>query len=92
MEIMPFVLSLGGVLSDYMTTVIGLSLGFCESHPHYHPIFALLIFWGVITSLTLTVPKRNPWKLCPYGFALVSYLGAVNNLLVILGVFPGLVL
>jgi len=88
----PFALSLGGVLSDYVTTTMGLGLGFYETHPQYHPVSALLIFWGAITLLTLTLPKKNPWRLSVYGFALAPYLGAVNNLLVILGVSSGLVL
>jgi len=88
--ILPFLLALGGVISDYMTTVIGLSLGFYETHPNYHPVHALLIFWGAIAILTLTSPRKKPWTLSINGLALTSYLGAVNNTLVILGVFPGL--
>ncbi len=88
----PFVLSLGGVLSDYATTTIGLGLGFYETHSQYHPMWALLIFWGAIALLTLTLPKKKSWRLSIYGFALAPYLGAINNLLVILGVFSGLVI
>jgi hypothetical protein len=36
------------------------------------------------------MPRKKPWSLGVYGLAIVSYLGAVNNLLVILGVFTGL--
>jgi len=89
-EMTPFILSLGGVLADYVTTTIGLGLGFTETHPQYHPLTALAIFWGAITVLTLTMPRRSPWNLAVHGIALVSFLGGVNNLLVILGVFPGL--
>jgi len=88
---LPFLLALGGVISDYVTTTIGLSLGgFYETHPGYHPFWALLIFWGAITILNLTLPKRKPWTIGINGLALASYLGAVNNILVILGLFPGL--
>jgi len=88
----PFLLSLSGVLFDYLTTRIGLSLGFYEIHPHYNPILALLIFWGAVALLTFTLPKRRFWNLSVNGLASVSYLGAINNTLVILGVFSGLVI
>jgi hypothetical protein len=42
--LMPFLISLGGVVFDYWTTTIGLSMGFVETHPQYHPFKALAIF------------------------------------------------
>jgi len=89
-RLLPFILSLGGVLSDYLTTTIGLGLGFYETHPAYHPLNALVVFWGIITVLTLLLPRERLWTMSINGIAVVSYLGAVNNSLVILGVFPGL--
>lgn len=91
-RLLPFILSLGGVLSDYLTTTIGLGLGFYETHPAYHPLKALLIFWGAITVLTLLLPREKPWRTSINGIALASYLGALNNTLVILGLFSGLVI
>jgi len=88
----PFLLALGGVVSDYITTNIGLGIGFYETHPQYHPVWALLIFWGALAVLTLTLPRKKPWNLSIHGLALTSYLGAINNTLVILGLFPGLVI
>lgn len=89
-NILPFIISLGGVLSDYITTIIGLSLGFYETHPNYHPLWALIIFWSAILILTLTSPKSKTWYLSLNGLASASYLGAINNTLVILGIFSGL--
>ena len=89
-KFLPFMLSLGGVLSDFITTTIGLGLGFYETHPNYHPLSALLIFWGVIAILVLLLPKERPWRLSINTIAMISYLGAVNNTLVIAGIFPGL--
>ncbi len=89
-RVIPFVISLFGVVSDYVTTRIGLSLGFYETHPQYHPILALIIFWGSLALLVSTLPKKNFWQMSVNGFASVSYLGAVNNILVILGIFSGL--
>ncbi|RLG08919.1 MAG: hypothetical protein DRN64_04525 [Thaumarchaeota archaeon] len=89
-RLLPFLLSLGGVASDYVTTVIGLGLGFYETHPAYHPLKALLIFWGALTILTLLLPKGRLWTMSINGVALASYLGTINNTLVILGLFQGL--
>jgi len=91
-DMLPFLISLGGVLSDYVTTMIGLGLGFYETHPNYHPVWALLIFWSAIAILVLTLPKKRLWTIGINGLALMSYLGAVNNTLVILGLFSGLVI
>jgi len=89
-RIFPFILSLGGVSLDYVTTAIGLGLGFYEMHPAYHPLNALLIFWGAIILLSLLLPRGRIWRLSINGLASASYLGLVNNTLVIMGVFPGL--
>jgi len=89
-RIPPFLLALGGVVSDYVTTTIGLGMGFYETHPQYHPFWAILYFWGVITILTVALPKKRLWTLCINGLASASYLGFVNNALVILGIFPGI--
>jgi len=86
----PFLLALGGVLTDYATTIIGLSMGFCETHPQYHPLWALLIFWTSIAILHLTMPRRKPWTIGANGLALASYIGTINNILVILELFTGL--
>jgi hypothetical protein len=86
----PFLLALGGVISDYASTFVGLSIGFYETNPQYHPVWALLYFWGIISTLALFMPKKRIRILSVYGFALASYLGGLNNILVILGVFPGI--
>jgi hypothetical protein len=88
----PFVLSLIGVSSDYVTTKLGLSLGFYETHPHYNPLLALLIFWGAIALLSTLLPREKLWDMSINGLASASYLGTANNVLVILGVFSGLVI
>lgn len=46
MKAWSFIISLFGVVSDYITTTIGLSLGFYETHPEYHPLKALGLFWA----------------------------------------------
>ena len=91
-EASPFLVSLLGVVLDYATTCIGLSRGFYETHSQYSPVLALMIFWGALSILSLVLPRRNPWKSIMMFIALWSFLGAVNNSLVLLGVFPGLVI
>lgn len=88
----PFLIALGGVLSDYATTTYALNFrtGLYETHPQYSPLWALLIFWGAIGILTIALPKKKPWNLSINSLALASYLGAINNIFVILGLFSGI--
>ena len=88
----PFLLALYGVLSDYVTTTVGLRMGFHEACPQYHPVGSLLTFWGSIAILTLALPRKKPWDLCAIGLASASYLGVANNILVILGLTSGIVI
>ena len=90
--LIPFLVSLSGILLDYWTTCVGLSMGFIETHPEYHPLKALAIFWGAIAVLTATLPKTRKWMISINALGSLSYLGAINNILVILGVFSGLLI
>jgi len=90
--VMPFLISLFGVATDYLTTIAGLGLGFYETHSKYHPALALAIFWGALIVLTLTLPKKRTWEVSKNVLASASFLGAVNNTLVMLGIFPGLII
>ena len=75
---------------DYVTTSMGLRLGFSETQPHYHPLWAFLYFEGTLAILAVGLPRKRPWTYCLHGFALATYLAPLNNLLVILGLFAGL--
>ena len=88
--VLPFLLALGGIISDYVSTTIGLNMGLYETNPQYHPVWALLYFWGIMIMFTLLISKRKVRMLSLYGLAIASYLGIVNNALVILGMFPGI--
>jgi len=85
----PFAFALGGVLSDYLTTTIGLGMGFIETNPQYHPVWALLYFWGVLAFLTRAIPVRKLRTASVNAFSVASYIGTVNNILVISGLFIG---
>jgi len=88
--VLPFLLALGGIILDYISTTIGLSMGLYETNPQYHPVWALLYFWGIMTVFTLLISKKKVRMVSLYGLAITSYLGIVNNALVILGMFPGI--
>jgi len=87
----PYIIATLGVSADYMTTQLGLAKGLREAHVLYNPICALTIFWAALTVATLALPKRAIWRLTVSVLAYVSFTGAFNNILVILGIFRGLV-
>ena len=91
-KVVPFIISFVGVAVDYLTTVVGLKLGFYETHLNYHPVLALVIFWGALTVLTVSLPRTKVWEIIKNILASASFLGAANNMLVILGIFSGLVI
>jgi hypothetical protein len=80
--LLPYLVSLIGILSDYLTTHIGLGLGFVETNLSYNPILALAIFWGALSFLTLTLPKNRVWKIGLSSLVLASFVGVINNILV----------
>ena len=87
-----YTLSLLGVAADFITTQIGLARGFVETHPLYNPFFSLTIFWMACTVLALTLPRGKMWGRAILFISSWSLLGAVNNILVLLGVFGGLII
>lgn len=87
-----FLVSLIGVAADYVSTRVGLDRGFYETHAQYHPLLALAIFWTAVAVLVLSLPRGRWWEGSIRFIASWSFLGAVNNTLVILGVFGGLVI
>ncbi|MCJ7632136.1 hypothetical protein MUP77_07045 [Candidatus Bathyarchaeota archaeon] len=88
-NVLPYLLSFVGILLDYLTTTIGLSLGLHETNALYHPVLALIIFWGMLTFLNLTLPKKGLWNISKNMLVLASFLGAFNNIYVITSVFRG---
>ncbi len=86
----PFVLSSLGSVGDFVTTSLGLSRGFVETHASYNPIYSIMIFWGAIIILQLTLPREKAWSKSIILVSSLSFLGLVNNSLVLLGVFSGI--
>ena len=84
---LPFTVSLGGVITDLLTTKIGLNMGFSETNVYYNPFVALIIIWSALVLLQLTIRERKILNICIYGVCLYSYLSTVNNILVIFGIF-----
>jgi disulfide bond formation protein DsbB len=85
----PFVIAATEILLDYLFTGMGLSLEIRELHPNYHPVWAGVVFSVALTVLTFTLPRDRWGRLCILGIASCSYVGAINNALVLLGIFPG---
>jgi hypothetical protein len=83
-HIIPFLLVIGGIVSDYLTSHVGLSMGFYEVHPQYHPLWGFTVFFSVITVLTVLLPRHKLGRFSTIGVALLSYLGTINNTLLIL--------
>jgi hypothetical protein len=88
----PFLLALGGVSTDFLTTQIGLTMGLREANPNYHPMYACVIFFTILYLLTKLLPPQKLWKRLTIGVALVSYFGTVHNILVLLGIFSGIIM
>jgi hypothetical protein len=85
-------IALLGVVSDWITTQVGLGMGYYETHLMYHPVLALAIFWAAIIILLTVLPRGGRWDYAIYFLASWSFLGAANNTLVIMGVFSGWVI
>jgi hypothetical protein len=88
--LLPYLIALVGVLSDYLTTNIGLGMGFTETNLSYNPVYALSIFWSILTLLKLTLPNNRLGNITKNVLASVPFLGALNNTLVITGLISGL--
>ena len=88
----PFLMILIGSLFDYITTQVGLGIGYIETHPNYSPLFSIMIFTMAISVLSLVLPNSRNYRASIIILSVFSFLGAVNNTLVILGLFNGLVI
>ena len=86
----PLGVASSGIILDYLTTSVGLQCGLSEANPAYHPLWAVLVFFSLIAVLTVFSRRQRYMKWSVIGFASLSYLGAINNTLVLLGLFPGL--
>ena len=77
-----------GVSGDYTTSVIGLNMGFVETHPQYSPLNAIIIFTAVNAALSiLDVSWR--WQIPRLLIAGSSMLGMINNLAWLSSLFFG---
>ena len=85
-------IALLGVVSDWITTQVGLGMGYYETHLMYNPVLALALIWTTIIFLLMVLPRGGRWDYAIYFLASWSFIGAVNNILVIMGVFSGWVI
>ena len=87
----PFLISTIGGIADYCTTVVGLNRGFYETHINYTPLTAIGFF--MVINLVLSIlPNTKFFNIAKYSVASAIFLGALNNSLVIAGVFGGWVI
>jgi hypothetical protein len=84
--VFPFLLASLGVTLDYVTTQMGLQLGFYEAHPRYSLVGAFLFYELAVAILHFAMPEKIR-LLGTYGLASTSYFAAIHNILVILGLF-----
>jgi len=71
-----------------LTSVIGLNMGFIETHPQYSPLNAIIIFTAVNAALSiLDVSWR--WQIPRLLIAGSSMLGMINNLALLSQFFWG---
>ena len=88
----PYLIVVSGVISDWVTTHIGLSRGFYETHPTYTPVNALLIFTALLLIIEFSLGNFKYKRQYQSIIACMSFLGTINNTLVLFGFFGGLVL
>lgn len=79
----PYLTTLTGILLDYLTTTIGLNMGFQETNLLYHPATALLIFWGTLTLINKTIPQKNIITITQTLLTVTTFLAPLNNTLLI---------
>ena len=84
-----FAISALGILSDFISTIIGVSNGYYEIHPKYSPIWAIMIFWSLIT-ITRLLPKSKFTNTFRLIISIAPFIGTINNSLVLFGLFRGI--
>lgn len=95
--LIPYILVTLGVVSDYITTQLGLSSllaenTFHETHLVYAPLTAAFIFFGAMVIMQIILGDFKHKTLYMSIIACFSFEGAINNILVMLGVFGGLII
>ena len=81
--------TLCGSSLDFITTTIGLNLGFAEINTNYHPAWAILFYTLTTVIFHLTLPD-NIRKVSFIVLVSLSFVAAINNIMVIFGVFSGI--
>ena len=79
-----------GVASDFVSTQVGLARGLQERHPLYSPISSLAIIWTLLTVPALALPRGNTRRMLIFAIAWLTFIGVLNNLFVITGIFRGM--
>ena len=70
-----------GVVSDWITTQVGLGMGYYETHLMYNPVLALAIIWTAIIFLLMVLPRGGRWDYAIYFLASWSFIGAREDMI-----------
>lgn len=79
----PYIICTVGIIGDYITSVIGLSVGCYERHPNYSPVNAIIFWMLVLSFLRLVFRKSRHREKIMSAFSICSLAGLINNLLVL---------
>jgi hypothetical protein len=76
-----------GVVTDFVSTQLGLIRGFQEGNVLYGPIPSLFIFWTILTVASLALPKGILRRTFVLAIVSLSFVGVFNNIFVMAGIF-----
>ena len=78
----PFIIMVAGVTSDYVSSLIGISVGYVETHPNYSPLNALIIFTLALAILMLFFWRNRTTRIFVWACSIIPFIGIIHNLLV----------
>jgi len=77
----PYEVATIGVIGDYASTLIGLSVGCYETHPTYSPLNAALFWFIILTIIRFTFRKSKYQEKIMTVFSILSLYGVIHNIL-----------
>jgi len=81
-----------GIALDWITTATGLGTGLAyETNPLASPLNAIVIFSSANLLLNKVLPKKKLWNRALYLFNGLSFLGFINNIIILFQIFTVLI-
>jgi len=75
-----------GITSDYISSLIGISMDYVEMHPNYSPLNALIVFTLALAVLMLFFWRNRTMRIFVWACSLIPFIGIIHNLLVFAGI------